>query len=145
MTTPIKPPLSDPLLAATVTGLDMIGRAMSDAINRPFVMPGPDATKKRPAGLQDLDTEFSLSSPDQPLSDKQIAQYLAHGGVMCPSCLSGDITGSQFDVSEGCCWQNITCNACGATWTDEYELTTVSHFSPGVESNEGGPSLSNKP
>jgi hypothetical protein len=112
---------------ALVAGLDRI----REATTRP--LPGPDSEKKRPQPVQDAATIG--------LSAEQLARYLACGGVQCPSCGSTDISGSQFDVIEGACWQNITCQECGAEWTDEYELTTVTDFVPGVKSTNGGQTI----
>ena len=124
----------DPLLRATISGLNMINQAVSDAICK------PDATRKRPHSVQDLDTGFSLSAPEA-LSQERIDTYLKTGGVQCPDCNSPDITGSQFDVDAGFCYQNVSCNACGAEWTDEYELTTVTGFKFGVKSTTGGQTI----
>lgn len=114
----------DPLVDATLAGLKMIDKAMSDAFTRPFIVAKP---------VQDLDTKT--------VTDLQIAKYVAHGGIHCPACLSGDIVGDSFDVNEGYCTQEMSCSACGATWTDEYELTGVTDFKVGVESTHGGQSI----
>ena len=124
----------DPLLDATISGLNFIQKAVTDTICQ------PDATRKRPCSVQDLDSGFALTPPEQ-LPEKQVLRYLASGGTECPNCHSSDITGSQFDVDAGCCWQNISCNECGAEWTDEYELTTVTGFRFGVKSTTGGQTI----
>ena len=51
------------------------------------------------------------------------AEYLKHGGLLCPSCRSGNISaGETFeaDTVEG--WRNVHCNDCKTMWQDLYKL-----------------------
>jgi len=49
-------------------------------------------------------------------------EYLAYGGNHCPACGDPDISGDEVTVDAGYAWQEVTCNACGAEWTDQYKL-----------------------
>lgn len=136
----------DPLVNATLAGLKMIDKAISEHLTMPIVPKSAQMTPRDcvldgsdcghqgcPEAVQDLDTTT--------VTDAQIAKYVAHGGIHCPACLSGDIVGDSFDVNEGYCTQEMSCSECGATWTDEYELTGVTDFKVGVESTEGGQTI----
>jgi len=68
--------------------------------------------------VQDLDSARTLTAA-------QIAAYLEHMGVHCPSCLSHDIEGAAIVIDEGHAAQPMKCNFCDLEWSDEYELSTV--------------------
>lgn len=55
----------------------------------------------------------------------QVEKYIASGGVICPACGSHDIGGASIGVEAGHAFQNVSCNDCGADWTDEYILTSI--------------------
>ncbi len=55
-------------------------------------------------------------------------EYAEKGGVLCPACKLGDIEGRQVDISADHAFQQCTCNACHAEWTDEYKLTGYSNL-----------------
>jgi len=107
--------------------IERIQRCTDEAINKPLL----------PASVvQVLDSnEFQR---DRKLTAGQTGNYLMHGGIHCPDCLSHQITGGQFDVSEGRCWQDITCTMCGLEWTDEYQLVSISRVSFAGKSRKGG-------
>ena len=107
-----------PLLNATIAGLKMIDKAIADTLAAPIVPP------RKPQA-----------------DDIRAAKYLAHGGIHCPACLSEDIVGDSFNVEEGYCTQEMSCNACDATWTDEYELTGITDLKVGVKSTDGGQTI----
>ena len=51
------------------------------------------------------------------------ANYVRLQGVLCPDCWSSNIEGDGSVEIEGSdAWEAITCNACGARWTDQYTL-----------------------
>jgi transposase-like protein len=53
-------------------------------------------------------------------------EYVKEGGSRCPFCKSGNIEGTAgFDYAGDMIFQDITCNSCGETWTDEYTLTGI--------------------
>lgn len=65
-----------------------------------------------------------ILSPD----DEAEAAYLDSGGTICPHCSSTEISGGAIDVDASIAWQNVTCQSCGAHWTDEYKLTGIGHL-----------------
>jgi len=58
------------------------------------------------------------------LTKEQKEKYLKSPNV-CPACGHDQIEGGPVEVDNGHCWQNITCNKCGACWTDIYKLIEV--------------------
>lgn len=59
------------------------------------------------------------------LNAESARAYLLNGGVHCPHCGSGDVTGDAIDLQQGCATQSIYCNECGGAWTDIYRLVAV--------------------
>lgn len=60
------------------------------------------------------------------LSEKE---YAGTGGTICPVCESGNIsTASPLDYDIGIAWQDVKCDDCGASWTDEYKLIGYSNL-----------------
>jgi transposase-like protein len=57
--------------------------------------------------------------PKKPLTDKE---YVAIGGCRCPICGNSDVEGGGVEIDAGIAWQEVSCHACGAEWTDQYEL-----------------------
>jgi transcription elongation factor Elf1 len=41
----------------------------------------------------------------------------------CPACGKPDVVGEGVEVDGPRAWQECSCGACGATWTDGYRLT----------------------
>lgn len=66
-----------------------------------------------------------------PLTD---AEYVAKAGTVCPGCHSEQIEGGSIEVDLGTATQPMTCNDCGAEWTDVYQLTGFSNL---VVANSG--------
>ena len=58
------------------------------------------------------------------LTDEQVQAYL-QASHKCPCCKSQDIEGGAFDFEGDHVYQDIKCNRCGRTWTDEYTLTGI--------------------
>jgi hypothetical protein len=54
------------------------------------------------------------------------SKYKAGEGC-CPRCHSCEVTGSQFDTDIGITSQEVVCDECGLSWTDEYTLTSISN------------------
>jgi len=50
-------------------------------------------------------------------------EYVEKDGGVCPFCLSDNIRGGDFDMGDTTVYLNVICKACGAEWTDEYNLT----------------------
>ena len=50
--------------------------------------------------------------------------YVAAKGLYCPCCNSIDVSGGQVQVEAGIAWQEVTCSDCGASWNDQYTLTS---------------------
>ncbi len=59
------------------------------------------------------------------LTAEQVKKYIRTDGVGCLYCRSDDIAGGQIETDENRAYQKITCNACGAFWTDGYTLDSV--------------------
>jgi len=59
------------------------------------------------------------------IHQKKIEKYLKSKGVRCLVCGSEDIEGNFISVEEGVASQEITCCDCGATWTDNYKLESI--------------------
>ena len=49
-------------------------------------------------------------------------EYLKSGAMFCPVCRSKNIDGGSLNADCLSVWNEITCNDCGATWLDVYEL-----------------------
>lgn len=52
-------------------------------------------------------------------------KYLDRRGVECPFCESSDIEGQEINIDGGGAWQEVSCNTCGKSWNDLYELTGI--------------------
>jgi len=50
-------------------------------------------------------------------------EHVASGGDRCPSCGDSEIQGDFVVTGNGVAQQSMSCNACGAEWTDQYKLT----------------------
>ena len=57
---------------------------------------------------------------------EQVAkEYIEEGWAHCPRCKSDQIEGHDFDFEGNFVYQNVTCNACGLEWTDQYLLSFI--------------------
>jgi len=63
--------------------------------------------------------------------EEKITNYIKHGGNFGIFCNSPDIEGDSIEVDDGTAQQNITCLCCGATWTDNYKLRSISNVKEG--------------
>jgi transcription elongation factor Elf1 len=59
------------------------------------------------------------------ITKEQEAKYLAEGGGICPFCHSQDITGGSVEIEGRVAYQDVSCNICDESWTDEYTLTGI--------------------
>ena len=50
-------------------------------------------------------------------------QYLKEEGQFCPFCNSSEVESEGLQADGGNAWAECTCNACGESWTDQYQLT----------------------
>ena len=51
-------------------------------------------------------------------------EYTEREGYDCPACGESEARTTSFAVPDsGCVQQNVTCDNCGSTWADVYELT----------------------
>lgn len=57
----------------------------------------------------------------------KIKKYLKESH-RCLNCRSENIEGAFVNVDAGGAAQDISCNDCGATWTDMYQLTDVANI-----------------
>ena len=55
--------------------------------------------------------------------EDRIEKYLASGGGNCPVCGKDNIEGSSVEIDSGIASQEIFCNDCESSWTDQYTLT----------------------
>ena len=58
-------------------------------------------------------------------TQKQANEYVAGGGGNCPHCGSEQIVGGSIEIDAGRAYQEITCQACEASWVDGYTLASV--------------------
>lgn len=60
------------------------------------------------------------------LDEKEFKSYRDDMGQRCPNCGSTDIDYSD-DAQSDCIysWRDSLCGACGATWTEEFDLVAV--------------------
>ena len=59
-------------------------------------------------------------------------EYVMQLGERCPECGSEDIRATeQVESCSRAAYQNVTCNVCGADWTDEYKLIGYDHLTKG--------------
>jgi transposase-like protein len=61
------------------------------------------------------------------LTDKARQDYIEKDGVRCPYCNNTSLEplGQLTSNSSGGAYQDIHCDNCGRTWTDEYTLTGI--------------------
>jgi hypothetical protein len=55
--------------------------------------------------------------------EKRVQKYVNNGGNCCPQCEATDLEGTFVEVQSGSAYQRVSCNDCGAAWTDTYTLT----------------------
>jgi hypothetical protein len=101
------------MLRALGAGLDRLQAASTETINRPLILPK--------STVQVLDSIGSRK-----LSSGQVGNYLLHGGIHCPDCLSHQISGGSVDINEGRASQEVSCTSCGLVWWDDYQLVGIS-------------------
>ena len=62
-----------------------------------------------------------LSNDDE----EKYSKYIKGGGNHCLSCGSDEIEGDSVNIDSNTAAQEISCNECGSTWKDIYELSSV--------------------
>jgi len=60
-----------------------------------------------------------------PLTQEAVNKYIAGGGGCCPFCGANSIEGGHIEIEGNCAYQEVSCLACDATWTDSYHLAAV--------------------
>jgi transposase-like protein len=58
-------------------------------------------------------------------------EYVAAGGAFCPFCGGDDVettAGIQVDGAQA--WQEVMCNTCDKSWTDQYALVAYNPTGP---------------
>jgi hypothetical protein len=61
----------------------------------------------------------------KPLTQEMADYYFEHKGLRCPYCKSNMVEGDSVEVGGDTAWQEITCNDCGAGWTDLYTFSGI--------------------
>ncbi len=57
-------------------------------------------------------------------TEEQVQAYLKSDGQECPFCSSDQITSFTSPEVQGAkVYQDVECDDCGASWTDEYALS----------------------
>jgi transposase-like protein len=56
---------------------------------------------------------------------KSAKTYIVNGGIRCPFCNSGTISGEGFYTDNGNAWQKVECQDCGKEWKDLYTLVGI--------------------
>lgn len=115
-------------------GKDIGGFSMSPEIKSPT---GPDARErvKHYTKCGSIDIRIILAGEGEKRFLEAIAvidiaeklkltveQYLEHSGLKCPFCESDQITGDEWNAEGSSATQEATCNECGGSWYDLYEL-----------------------
>lgn len=59
------------------------------------------------------------------ITPEQSAAYVASGGDSCPICRDNQIEGGHILIDAAYAYQDCSCNACEATWTDRYQLVAA--------------------
>lgn len=62
--------------------------------------------------------------------------YVARCGNVCPVCGSHEVTGDNIEVDGSQAWQEVSCDQCGATWQDVYQLIGYDNLCEGEEHQE---------
>ena len=61
-------------------------------------------------------------------------EYLIKRGQICPVCRDRDsLSGGFIEVDGHKATQDVTCYACGASWTDVYTLTCYAYLQEGED------------
>ena len=55
----------------------------------------------------------------------QVSEYVRTRGTHCMHCGSEDLETGKTGFDAGIAWQEVSCNACGESWKDEYELVST--------------------
>lgn len=55
--------------------------------------------------------------------NKTPEQYAEDNGTRCPCCGGAQLSGGFVEIEAGAASQGISCDDCGAEWTDTYVLT----------------------
>lgn len=59
------------------------------------------------------------------------AEYRKNSGCICPVCRGKDVTGESPEVDGSAIWANVSCEDCGAYWTDYYKLAGYDNLEKG--------------
>ena len=72
------------------------------------------------------------------LTQSQIKAYNDNGGTKCPGCGSPNIESEHAQLDGRFGYARVVCNACGATWQDEWKFTglVADTFEAGEETTE---------
>ena len=86
--------------------------------------------------LQRLYANNSESASDPGIDDKHLdaaiealkdyhknQEYVDNQGMECPACGGPPAMAGELEALLDTAWQNCSCDDCGATWTDVFELT----------------------
>lgn len=68
-----------------------------------------------------------------------VEEYLEANGLLCPACKEASvetIAYIELGVHGDGAYQDCKCDACGATWTDVYQLTSFDNFAWGPPDHE---------
>ncbi len=88
------------------------------------------------AKLQRLYDNISESASDPGIDDEHLdkaikalkeyhrnQEYISSRGIECPACGGPPAMAGPLEAELDAIWQNCSCDDCGATWTDVFELT----------------------
>lgn len=62
------------------------------------------------------------------INNEAETDYLANCGTKCPHCGSAELTGRALEVDAMIAWQPMSCETCGASWTDLFKLTGIANL-----------------
>jgi DNA-directed RNA polymerase subunit RPC12/RpoP len=72
---------------------------------------------------------LKATDPDELTISQRTSAYKEQNGEKCMFCWRPQLQGEDVNIESGQASQNITCAACGATWTDVYVLTNAVNIS----------------
>jgi len=90
--------------------------------------------KTRPKEGQEFNRKnrtLKASNPDEMTIAQRTKAYKEQNGEKCMFCWRPQLQGEDVNIESGQASQNITCSACGASWTDVYVLANAVNITKG--------------
>ena len=62
---------------------------------------------------------------------EKLKQKYLNNPDKCPICNSTNITGDHFEAGHSDSWRAVSCNDCGASWTEVFGLKNIENVTKG--------------